>query len=149
MSSYLEVISSVMAVYAQRTNRTSTSRPTTSSETTHSIRTKHYRGKLCSISMGKGIQRSTGRNFKRSSRANIRKKLWPRGAGTFHTWLWRICFLIDGKMQNVNKVNTKATLRCPLNQPWIPKWAVHDLVKDVWHAPIIYSRAYWTHLLRI
>jgi hypothetical protein len=34
-------------------------------------------------------------------------------------------------LQNVNKVNTKATLRCSLNQPWIPRWAVPILVKDV------------------
>ncbi|KAF9478861.1 hypothetical protein BDN70DRAFT_722835 [Pholiota conissans] len=32
--------------------------------------------------------------------------------------------------QNVNKVNTKATLRCSLNQSWIPRWAVPILVKD-------------------
>ncbi|KAI0787742.1 hypothetical protein C8Q74DRAFT_1315552 [Fomes fomentarius] len=25
--------------------------------------------------------------------------------------------------QNVNKVNTKATLRCPIDAPWIPSWA--------------------------
>ncbi|KAI0710174.1 hypothetical protein C8Q76DRAFT_859098 [Earliella scabrosa] len=25
--------------------------------------------------------------------------------------------------QNVNKVNTKATLRCPVDAPWIPLWA--------------------------
>ncbi|TBU33587.1 hypothetical protein BD311DRAFT_652166 [Dichomitus squalens] len=25
--------------------------------------------------------------------------------------------------QNVNKVNTKATLRCPIDAPWIPLWA--------------------------
>ncbi|KAJ7183306.1 RF-1 domain-containing protein [Mycena filopes] len=25
--------------------------------------------------------------------------------------------------QNVNKVNTKATLRCPINEDWIPLWA--------------------------
>ncbi|KAH9832988.1 RF-1 domain-containing protein [Rhodofomes roseus] len=30
--------------------------------------------------------------------------------------------------QNVNKVNTKATLRCPLNSSWIPPWA-RDYIK--------------------
>ncbi|KAI0059224.1 hypothetical protein BV25DRAFT_1809392 [Artomyces pyxidatus] len=29
--------------------------------------------------------------------------------------------------QNVNKVNTKATLRCPLDAPWIPLWAKEAL----------------------
>ncbi|KAF9532659.1 RF-1 domain-containing protein [Crepidotus variabilis] len=32
--------------------------------------------------------------------------------------------------QNVNKVNTKATLRCPINSSWIPRWAAHALVKN-------------------
>jgi peptidyl-tRNA hydrolase ICT1 len=32
--------------------------------------------------------------------------------------------------QNVNKVNTKATLRCSLAQAWIPKWAVPALKND-------------------
>ncbi|KAF9007441.1 RF-1 domain-containing protein [Cyathus striatus] len=32
--------------------------------------------------------------------------------------------------QNVNKVNTKATLRCPVNLRWIPKWAQDRLVRD-------------------
>ncbi|KAI0926184.1 hypothetical protein AcW1_008416 [Taiwanofungus camphoratus] len=31
--------------------------------------------------------------------------------------------------QNVNKVNTKATLRCPLNSSWIPMWATEHLKK--------------------
>ncbi|KAI0359935.1 hypothetical protein OH77DRAFT_881759 [Trametes cingulata] len=30
--------------------------------------------------------------------------------------------------QNVNKVNTKATLRCPIDVPWIPLWA-RDYIK--------------------
>ncbi|KAI1797185.1 RF-1 domain-containing protein [Ganoderma leucocontextum] len=30
--------------------------------------------------------------------------------------------------QNVNKVNTKATLRCPIDAPWIPQWA-RDYIK--------------------
>ncbi|RDB25975.1 Peptidyl-tRNA hydrolase ICT1, mitochondrial [Hypsizygus marmoreus] len=29
--------------------------------------------------------------------------------------------------QHVNKVNTKTTLRCPLDSPWIPVWAHQDL----------------------
>ncbi|KAF8071561.1 RF-1 domain-containing protein [Lyophyllum atratum] len=31
--------------------------------------------------------------------------------------------------QHVNKVNTKATLRCSLDSPWIPPWA-HPILKD-------------------
>ncbi|EPT04103.1 hypothetical protein FOMPIDRAFT_45704 [Fomitopsis schrenkii] len=31
--------------------------------------------------------------------------------------------------QNVNKVNTKVTLRCPLSSNWIPLWA-HDYIKN-------------------
>ncbi|KAG6914999.1 hypothetical protein DXG01_013952 [Tephrocybe rancida] len=31
--------------------------------------------------------------------------------------------------QNVNKVNTKATLKCPLDAPWIPAWA-HAHIKQ-------------------
>ncbi|KZT07619.1 uncharacterized protein LAESUDRAFT_650825 [Laetiporus sulphureus 93-53] len=31
--------------------------------------------------------------------------------------------------QNVNKVNTKATLRCPLNSEWIPLWAREHIRK--------------------
>ncbi|TFK94056.1 hypothetical protein K466DRAFT_22027 [Polyporus arcularius HHB13444] len=31
--------------------------------------------------------------------------------------------------QNVNKVNTKATLRCPIDAPWIPLWAREHLKK--------------------
>ncbi|KAF8963173.1 RF-1 domain-containing protein [Flammula alnicola] len=32
--------------------------------------------------------------------------------------------------QNVNKVNTKATLRCSLNESWIPRWAESTLMKN-------------------
>ncbi|KAN0138772.1 RF-1 domain containing protein [Lactarius tabidus] len=32
--------------------------------------------------------------------------------------------------QNVNKVNTKATLRCPLGSSWIPLWAHDGLQKS-------------------
>ncbi|TFY72461.1 hypothetical protein EVG20_g566 [Dentipellis fragilis] len=32
--------------------------------------------------------------------------------------------------QNVNKVNTKATLRCPVDASWIPKWAAEGLRKS-------------------
>lgn len=32
--------------------------------------------------------------------------------------------------QNVNKVNTKATLRCPLDSEWIPRWARAGLCKS-------------------
>jgi len=31
--------------------------------------------------------------------------------------------------QNVNKVNTKATVRCALDSPWIPSWA-HDALQQ-------------------
>ncbi|KAM5530871.1 hypothetical protein V8D89_015456 [Ganoderma adspersum] len=31
--------------------------------------------------------------------------------------------------QNVNKVNTKATLRCPIDAPWIPPWARDHIKK--------------------
>ena len=33
--------------------------------------------------------------------------------------------------QNVNKVSTKATLRCPVDAPWIPLWARESLRKSV------------------
>ncbi|PPQ95454.1 hypothetical protein CVT26_008473 [Gymnopilus dilepis] len=32
--------------------------------------------------------------------------------------------------QNVNKVNTKATVRCSMNHSWIPKWALSALMKN-------------------
>jgi len=32
--------------------------------------------------------------------------------------------------QNVNKVNTKATLRCPIDSPWIPSWSKNELKKS-------------------
>ncbi|KAJ7284384.1 RF-1 domain-containing protein [Mycena rebaudengoi] len=32
--------------------------------------------------------------------------------------------------QNVNKVNTKVTLRCPLDVNWVPLWAQNDLKKS-------------------
>ncbi|KAG6901788.1 hypothetical protein C0995_007891 [Termitomyces sp. Mi166 len=34
--------------------------------------------------------------------------------------------------QNVNKVNTKVTLKCPLDSPWIPAWA-HAHIKENLH----------------
>ncbi|KZV72631.1 hypothetical protein PENSPDRAFT_575865 [Peniophora sp. CONT] len=37
--------------------------------------------------------------------------------------------------QNVNKVNTKATLRVPLDLPWIPLWARDELRKSPHFAP--------------
>lgn len=39
--------------------------------------------------------------------------------------------------QNVNKVNTKATLRVPIMAPWIPPWAREYIKKSVstLHAP--------------
>jgi hypothetical protein len=33
--------------------------------------------------------------------------------------------------KNVNKVNTKATLRCAVDSPWIPLWAKPELAKSV------------------
>jgi len=35
--------------------------------------------------------------------------------------------------QNVNKVNTKATLRCPIDSPWIPMWARTELKKSPYY----------------
>ncbi|THU76236.1 hypothetical protein K435DRAFT_614892, partial [Dendrothele bispora CBS 962.96] len=32
--------------------------------------------------------------------------------------------------QNVNKVNTKATLRCPVDSEWIPLWCRSALIKS-------------------
>jgi len=32
--------------------------------------------------------------------------------------------------QNVNKVNTKATLRCPANASWIPRWALPGVLEN-------------------
>ncbi|KAH6909360.1 RF-1 domain-containing protein [Coprinopsis sp. MPI-PUGE-AT-0042] len=32
--------------------------------------------------------------------------------------------------QNVNKVNTKVTLRCDIDSSWVPKWAAQDFIKD-------------------
>ncbi|KAK7037773.1 hypothetical protein VNI00_010734 [Paramarasmius palmivorus] len=37
--------------------------------------------------------------------------------------------------QNVNKVNTKATLRCDLNADWIPLWARPEITKSPQYAP--------------
>jgi len=41
--------------------------------------------------------------------------------------------------QNVNKVNTKATVRCALDVPWIPAWAKTVLAKDPHYAPSSHS----------
>ncbi|KIM85042.1 hypothetical protein PILCRDRAFT_96663 [Piloderma croceum F 1598] len=35
--------------------------------------------------------------------------------------------------QNVNKVNTKATLRCSIDLPWIPLWARNELRKSPYY----------------
>ncbi|KJA20543.1 hypothetical protein HYPSUDRAFT_142114 [Hypholoma sublateritium FD-334 SS-4] len=40
---------------------------------------------------------------------------------------------------NVNKVNTKATLHCPLHQSWIPQWAVPNLAKDTHYVASTHS----------
>ncbi|KAI3615986.1 peptidyl-trna hydrolase domain protein [Moniliophthora roreri] len=37
--------------------------------------------------------------------------------------------------QNVNKVNTKATLRCSASAEWIPLWARSELIKSPQYAP--------------
>lgn len=34
-------------------------------------------------------------------------------------------------IQNVNKVNTKAIIKCPLNSSWIPAWARAELLRSV------------------
>ena len=44
--------------------------------------------------------------------------------------------------QNVNKVNTKATLRCPIDAPWIPLWAHEHLKKTVGSPLDVYCRHY-------
>jgi len=41
--------------------------------------------------------------------------------------------------QNVNKVNTKATLRCLLSSSWIPEWAHPGLVANPHYAPSTHS----------
>ena len=43
----------------------------------------------------------------------------------------RLNWKIFTGQQNVNKVNTKATLRCPIDLPWIPLWARNELKKSV------------------
>lgn len=43
--------------------------------------------------------------------------------------------LILSSHQNVNKVNTKATLRCPIESTWIPSWAKPDLKRTVRPVP--------------
>ncbi|KAJ7036818.1 RF-1 domain-containing protein [Mycena alexandri] len=35
--------------------------------------------------------------------------------------------------QNVNKVNTKATLRCPIDEDWIPLWAKPELKRSPYY----------------
>ncbi|KAJ7082843.1 hypothetical protein B0H15DRAFT_912135 [Mycena belliarum] len=35
--------------------------------------------------------------------------------------------------QNVNKVNTKATLRCRIDEPWIPLWAQPELKRSPYY----------------
>lgn len=37
--------------------------------------------------------------------------------------------------QNVNKVNTKATVRCSLDKEWIPKWAKDGLMRTPAYVP--------------
>lgn len=46
----------------------------------------------------------------------------------------------DLAIQNVNKVNTKAVVKCPLNSSWIPAWARPQLLRSV--------SAYSVHLYR-
>jgi len=41
-----------------------------------------------------------------------------------HSYIWTV-------LQNVNKVNTKAVVKCSLDSPWIPRWAKADLIKSV------------------
>jgi len=41
--------------------------------------------------------------------------------------------------QNVNKVNTKATLRCPANAAWIPLWALPDLFQSPYYVASTHS----------
>ncbi|KAJ8072122.1 hypothetical protein PM082_015680 [Marasmius tenuissimus] len=41
--------------------------------------------------------------------------------------------------QHVNRTNSKATLRCPVNAEWIPQWARPILVKSPQYAPSTHS----------
>ncbi|KAF9048856.1 RF-1 domain-containing protein [Panaeolus papilionaceus] len=41
--------------------------------------------------------------------------------------------------QNVNKVNTKATLRCSIDSPWIPRWSLPHLKNTPHYAPSSHS----------
>ncbi|KAK1215029.1 hypothetical protein PQX77_022379 [Marasmius sp. AFHP31] len=41
--------------------------------------------------------------------------------------------------QHVNRTNSKATLRCPVNSEWIPQWARPILVKSPQYAPSTHS----------
>ena len=63
-----------------------------------------------------------------SRAALVLAQFWARrtGASKFH-----VLFItkVEARVhQNVNKVNTKVTLRCPLSSDWIPLWA-HDYLK--------------------
>ncbi|KAF5327268.1 hypothetical protein D9619_004938 [Psilocybe cf. subviscida] len=79
--------------------------------------------------------RALGTNDKRIPRdvgdLSFSRSSGPGGQARFYVfclvmarnWDWRFA-------RNVNKVNTKATLRCSLAQAWIPKWAVLALKND-------------------
>jgi len=55
------------------------------------------------------------------------------GPGGQVRWIWFIFIRLRRWpiIKNVNKVNTKATARCSVNSPWIPKWAVPALTTCV------------------
>lgn len=38
-----------------------------------------------------------------------------------------------GPAQNVNKVNTKASLRCEVDAPWVPAWAKAELRRSTYY----------------
>lgn len=40
-------------------------------------------------------------------------------------------YILTEHYKNVNKVNTKATLRCPVDSPWIPAWSRRALTGTV------------------
>lgn len=42
-------------------------------------------------------------------------------------------------MKNVNKVNTKATLRCAVDSSWIPSWASSALMNNVIFRPRLHA----------
>ena len=75
----------------------------------------------------------SARDTQRRRRVYLFQEFRARRAGM---WLYHACIIplvtrFSNAAQNVNKVNTKATLRCPIDTPWIPLWARDHLKKTV------------------